>query len=130
VVDYKSGAVSRREEDLLATEYQLPLYLYAAAQAHPGAQLDGAWLGLRDGRALPLSQVTGGALPGAFFAVDADQRTAAREANGLNFANAVHARVRAMRRGEFPIHPRECGHCRFRPVCRFRSDDAGEEAGP
>ncbi|MBM4381427.1 MAG: PD-(D/E)XK nuclease family protein [Deltaproteobacteria bacterium] len=62
--------------------------------------------------------------------MDAAQRAAAAESGELNFANAVHARVGAMRRGEFPVHPRECGHCRFRPVCRFRSDDPGEEAAP
>jgi hypothetical protein len=130
VVDYKSGSVERRAEDLLATEFQLPLYLYAARQAHPGASLEAAWLGLKDGKALHLDQVAGGALPDGFFSTDAEGRAAAREAGTLNFANAVHERVGAMRRGEFPVHPKECGHCRFRPVCRFRSDDAGEEGAP
>jgi ATP-dependent helicase/nuclease subunit B len=128
VVDYKSGTVRRRMEDLLASEFQLPLYVYAARQLAPGAAVDGAWLSLKDGEAPTLSSLFEGGVPPAFFAVDEASRTQAEAEGTPNFANAVHAHVGALRRGDFAVHPGDCGHCSFRPVCRFRSDDTGEES--
>ncbi|MEN9797874.1 MAG: hypothetical protein RL653_1570 [Pseudomonadota bacterium] len=128
VVDYKSGTVRRRPEDLLVSEFQLPLYVYAARQWAPEAAVDGAWLSLKDGEAPTLSSLFEGGVPPSFFAVDEPSRARASEEGVPNFANAVHAHVGALRRGDFAVHPRDCGHCSFRPICRFRSDDAGEES--
>ena len=51
-----------------------------------------------------------------FFATDPTVRNTLGEDN---FLNRLCAKVQAMKRGEFPVTPRECEQCDFASVCRY-----------
>jgi hypothetical protein len=53
--------------------------------------------------------------------MDPARRARLRESSGppLNLADAVWARVRAMRSGLFPVAPLSCDFCELKPVCRL-----------
>ncbi len=60
VVDYKSlksKTPQKQLEALLTTEFQLPLYLFAARSSGRARALKAAWLSLRDGEALSIEEV-------------------------------------------------------------------------
>jgi ATP-dependent helicase/nuclease subunit B len=46
-----------------------------------------------------------------------------------NLANAVEALVRTVRAGQFPVRPKDCGRCGYRPVCRITERRLVEEEG-
>ncbi len=124
VVDYKSGALGsgpKLMEGLLATEFQLPLYLYAAKVAGRTAGR-AAWLSLRDGEPRHLDSLLH-EHHGQTLAELLDTTPAMRErlaqAGGKNLANAVHGLAGALRQGQFPARPQDCRYCAFGAVCRI-----------
>jgi ATP-dependent helicase/nuclease subunit B len=124
VVDYKSSgsrSLKQSVEQLLVTEFQLPLYLHAARLAgHPGA-LKAAWLSLKDGEPVHLEEelVRRGISLEQLLATDADTRLELLADERPNLANALHRLVAQLRAGRFPARPQDCAYCPYRAVCRI-----------
>jgi ATP-dependent helicase/nuclease subunit B len=124
LVDYKSSKVAPatvQADRLLETEFQLPLYLYAARRAG-SPEVRAAWLSLKTGDALEMGEVLAQGLDQSLdelLSVDPAVRHKVREAGGKNLANAVQDKVRQWRAGEFPARPDECRFCAFQAVCRI-----------
>ena len=119
VVDYKSGAVEKGKplaDALLTTRFQLPLYLYAARAAGHQGRLDGAWVSLKNGEVVRLSEALDEA-----GAVDAFVER--------NLPAAVHALVAGLRAGRFPARSDDCSTCSYRRVCRITERALPEEGG-
>ncbi|MBT0652178.1 PD-(D/E)XK nuclease family protein [Geomobilimonas luticola] len=138
VVDYKLAGNSQRyrqlmqEENLGEISFQVPVYLLAAAaelerQGHgPLRKMSARYWLLR--KVESLERPFGGGESAAFFATDPRERSALGDGN---FLNRLCAKVRAMKRGEFPVTPRECERCDFASVCRYvavglRDGEGGE----
>ncbi|HZA13578.1 MAG TPA: PD-(D/E)XK nuclease family protein, partial [Myxococcaceae bacterium] len=119
VVDYKSGGLEKGKalaEALLTTRFQLPLYLYAARAAGHRGPLDGAWVSLKNGEVVRLSEALG----------------EARALDGLldtDLPQAVHALVAGLRAGRFPARSDDCSSCSYRRVCRISERALPEEGG-
>jgi ATP-dependent helicase/nuclease subunit B len=129
VIDYKSGRLEKRElrKRLLSSDFQLPLYLYAArASGHKEAR-DAAWFSLRTGTTLHLSDVLSSAEVEAMLSTDPEVRARVKEEGGLNLANAVENLVLATREGKFGMRPKDCGSCGYRAVCRITERRVVEE---
>ncbi|XXF75868.1 PD-(D/E)XK nuclease family protein [Myxococcaceae bacterium GXIMD 01537] len=121
VIDYKSGKLDKRslKERLLSSDFQLPLYLYAArASGHKEAH-QAAWFSLRTGNTIHLSEVLKPPEVEDMLATDAATRERVAQAGGLNLANAVEGLVRTLRAGHFEARPKDCGTCGYRAVCRI-----------
>jgi hypothetical protein len=122
VLDYKSGRDRARyrallqEEAVAATNFQLPVYLAAAARALPGrARLEATYLLLTSAERLdPFATEAGAAL----LASDPAALAAAREAGERTLADAVVEAVERVRAGELPAAPRDCTGCAWGAVCR------------
>jgi len=132
VVDYKSGIIPNGKqliENLLETEFQLPLYLYAVSSvAHP-TRMEAALLSLRSGKLTNLAEALGqyGDIRiDELISADPEMRRKLQESGRKNLPNAVHTMLRRLRGGEFPIRPRDCSFCSFRPVCRITERRFGE----
>jgi hypothetical protein len=128
VIDYKSGHLSRselRSKLLEASDFQLPLYLYAARASGHRDTRQAAWFSLRTGKAILLSEVL--ADKKQELSLDLDellstepdvrQRLAAEQKP--NLANAVESLVRTVRAGQFAMRPKDCGRCGYQAVCRI-----------
>ncbi|WP_257456243.1 PD-(D/E)XK nuclease family protein [Archangium lipolyticum] len=133
VIDYKSGKLSRSElkKKLLDSDFQLPLYLYAARASGHLQTRQAAWFSLRTGEVIHLSEVL------EKDAVEMDELLStepkvrerlAAEAKP-NLANAVEALIRTVRAGQFAMRPKDCGSCGYRPVCRITERRLVEEEG-
>ena len=126
VMDYKSASPKTDGvalKELLETQFQLPLYLYAARQAGHSGSLEAAWISLKTGEVRTLSPVlakVGQTLDG-LLSTDAAVRADAAERGVPNLANAVHALLRPLREGQFPIRSRDCFGCGLEAVCRITS---------
>ena len=124
VIDYKSGAApsGRKAIDkLLTTEFQLPLYLYAARLATQ-QPVDAAWLSLKDGTTVLLSSLLDAYEAQSvedLLASDCNRRARLEKAGKKNLANAVHALIHKVRNGEFSIRPLDCAYCEYASVCRI-----------
>ncbi|MFN0063384.1 MAG: PD-(D/E)XK nuclease family protein, partial [Myxococcaceae bacterium] len=108
VIDYKTTAPkrARAREALLTTEFQLPLYLYALQQS--GRRIhDAAWLSLRDGQLLRLSQLEG-----------VDIHTLVTQ----ELPSTVLSLRRRLREGVWEPASHDCGRCDFSTVCRISAD--------
>ncbi len=130
VIDYKSGRLDKRalRERLLSSDFQLPLYLYAArASGHREAR-NAAWFSLRTGTTLHLSEVLSEAEVEAMLSTDPAVRARLAEEGGLNLANAVEGLVRSAREGKFAMRPKDCGRCGYRAVCRITERRVVEES--
>ncbi|MFL5349133.1 MAG: PD-(D/E)XK nuclease family protein [Hyalangium sp.] len=130
VIDYKSGRLDKRalKERLLSSDFQLPLYLYAArASGHREAR-NAAWFSLRTGTTISLSEVLSDAEVEAMLSTDPVVREKLREEGGLNLANAVEGLVTAARQGKFGMRPKDCGGCGYRAVCRISERRVVEES--
>jgi ATP-dependent helicase/DNAse subunit B len=130
VIDYKSGRLDKRalRERLLSSDFQLPLYLYAArASGHKEAR-NAAWFSLRTGAALHLSDVLSPEEVEGMLSTDPSVRSKLAEEGGLNLANAVEGLVRATREGKFAMRPKDCGGCGYRAVCRITERRVVEES--
>lgn len=130
VIDYKSGRLDKRalKERLLSSDFQLPLYLYAArASGHREAR-NAAWFSLRTGTTISLTEVLSEAEVEAMLSTDPTVRAKLAEEGGLNLANAVEGLVRATREGRFGMRPKDCGGCGYRAVCRISERRVVEES--
>jgi ATP-dependent helicase/nuclease subunit B len=128
VIDYKSGGLTRselRDKLLDASDFQLPLYLYAArVSGHLGTR-QAAWFSLKTGKAILLSDVLTDKK--AEQSLDLDEllstHPTVRErmaAEGKpNLANAVETLVRTVRAGRFGMRPKDCSRCGYQAVCRI-----------
>jgi len=125
VIDYKSGNISTAKnlvEELLVTDFQLPLYLYAIRSLGNRGNLDGALLSLKTGKVTQLEAALrehGDVRIEDLVATDAQVRKELEGSGRKNLANAVHSMLGKLRAGEFPIRPRDCSFCSFQPVCRI-----------
>ncbi len=131
VIDYKSGKLDKRSlrERLLSSDFQLPLYLYAArASGHREAH-QAAWFSLRTGDTIHLSEVLSAQELEDMLATDEATRARLAEQGGLNLANAVETMVRTMREGQFAVRPKDCGDCGYRAVCRITERRVSVEEG-
>ena len=133
LLDYKSGKLKSAKKGyqaLLETDFQLPLYLFAARASGQQAPLRAAWLSLRDGEALHLDQVLshGPETLDELLTTAPDARLRLKDAGKKNFANAVHHLVQGLREGNFPARSEDCEQCSYRPVCRV-SERGLEELG-
>ncbi len=131
VIDYKSGKLSKSElkKKLLDSDFQLPLYLYAArASGHQGTN-QAAWFSLRTGEVIHLSEVLEGDAVELEELLSTEPQVRAKLAAEAkpNLANAVEALVRTVRAGEFAMRPKDCGSCGYRPVCRITERRMVEE---
>ncbi len=124
VVDYKSSTLPsgpKLIEALLTTEFQLPLYLYAAKVAGRAAS-SAAWLSLRDGEPRYLDALLHehhGQTLAELLDTGPDQRLRLSERGGKNLANAVHGLAHTLRQGQFAARPQDCRYCSFGAVCRI-----------
>ncbi len=124
VVDYKSGSVKRAGQlldALLVTEFQLPLYLFAARRAGHQGPLKAAWLSLKDGDPVDLEVELAKHQLSFDELLSTDPETIARvEKEGLkNLSLEVHKLVGGLREGRFPARPEDCGFCPYQRVCRI-----------
>ncbi len=125
VVDYKSGRIlSAKElaEELLTTEFQLPLYLHAVRSVGNRGKLDAALLSLKSGKLTTLRdalQNHGDVNIEDLVSTDPEKRRQLEKSGKKNLANAVHALLTQLRAGNFAIRPRDCSYCSFQPVCRI-----------
>jgi RecB family exonuclease len=124
VLDYKTGAVpslAELERGLLVTEFQLPLYLYAARGVRHPEALRGGWLYVRSGELRTFEELlarTGQTL-GGLLATGVDARAHAAQTARPNLANAVHGVLKPPRAGHFPARSASCEHCGLEAVCRI-----------
>ncbi len=125
VIDYKSRALEAGTalyEELLVTEFQLPLYLYAARAAQsPGRpEPQAVWLSLKDGKVLSLNGLLarGGGSVESLLADDLEARSAIAETGGKNLPNSLHRIASAIRQGRFGARPHDCERCDYASVCR------------
>lgn len=131
VIDYKSGRLDKRalKEKLLTSDFQLPLYLFAARESgHKGAK-QAAWFSLRTGATIHLSEVVNAQEMDELLSTDPEVRAKVAEKQGLNLPNAVESLVNTLREGRFAARPQDCGACGFRAVCRITERRMVEEGG-
>jgi ATP-dependent helicase/nuclease subunit B len=126
VLDYKAGSLARLKEGLLATHFQVPVYLHALRQSGEAGAVEGAWLSLKDGSPMLLSGMLEGQTVDELLATDPQVRTDLATAGKLNLANAVEGVVEGLRAGRFAARPQDCEWCSFRAICRI-SDRRIEE---
>jgi RecB family exonuclease len=124
VLDYKTGAapsLREMEKGLLVTEFQLPLYLYAArASGHLGA-LHAAWVYVRSGEVRSFDELLArsGQTVDGLVAANAEARAQAAGGGRPNLANAVHGVLQPLREGRFPARSVSCRSCGLEAVCRI-----------
>jgi ATP-dependent helicase/DNAse subunit B len=132
VMDYKSGGPrSDRDalDDLLVTQFQLPLYLYAARAAGHSGALRASWISLKTGEVRelnPLLEKVGQTVEG-LLATSLESRAEAADRGLPNLANAIHALLAPLRQGQFPARSHDCRGCGMEAVCRVtarRAEDA------
>jgi len=130
VIDYKSGRLDKRmlREKLLSSDFQLPLYLYAARSSGHKEARNAAWFSLRTGTTLHLSEVLSAEEVDGMLSTEPAVRAKLAEEGGLNLANAVEGLVRATREGKFGMRPKDCGRCGYRAVCRITERRVVEES--
>jgi RecB family exonuclease len=111
LLDYKDTRINSEWKKKLEpeafgdTNFQVPVYLMAAARALPGRrQLEASYVFLRSAERLEP------------YAAEADSREVID-----GFAKAVVSKVRGIRSGLLPIASRDCSHCAFGAVCRFQT---------
>ena len=129
VIDYKSGRLDKRElkANLLSSDFQLPLYLYAARVAGFPEARNAAWFSLRTGEIIQLAQLLSPQELEDLLSTDGEHRARLAEQGGLNLPNAVETVVRTGRAGQFPVRPKDCGACGYRAVCRITERRIVEE---
>ncbi|WP_095976031.1 PD-(D/E)XK nuclease family protein [Melittangium boletus] len=138
VIDYKSGGLSRselRNKLFDASDFQLPLYLYAARASGHRDTRQAAWFSLRTGKALLLSDVLKDKKQELTLDLDellstepaVRDRMAAEQKP--NLANAVESLVRTVRAGQFAMRPKDCSRCGYQAVCRITERRLVDEEG-
>jgi hypothetical protein len=133
VVDYKltaPGTPKGRLDALLLSDFQLPLYLFVARTLHPERAVDAAWVGLRRGDPLLVSNVMKGATLrfDELLATDETTRHRLTMEEKPNLANAVHGLQASLRKGDFGARPLDCRYCRLKSVCRISARRLHDES--
>ena len=130
VIDYKNArsapdqTAKLKPEALGTTNFQVPVYLLAAARALPGREiLSATYVLLRSASRLEPRPFFSS---DPFLAVDPEKRSDLRAAGERTFADSLVAAVSQIRRGELPIASRDCSLCSYGAVCRFESRAEGE----
>ncbi|MCP3141237.1 PD-(D/E)XK nuclease family protein [Pyxidicoccus xibeiensis] len=131
VIDYKSGRLDKRalKEKLLTSDFQLPLYLYAARESGHRDAKKAAWFSLRTGATIHLTDVVSAQELDELLSTDPEVRAKVAEKQGLNLPNAVESLVGTLRAGQFAARPQDCGTCGYRAVCRITERRMTEEGG-
>ncbi|KFA90167.1 PD-(D/E)XK nuclease family protein [Archangium violaceum] len=133
VIDYKSGRLSKSElkKKLLDSDFQLPLYLYAARASGHRNTRNAAWFSLRTGDVIYLSDVLEKDAVELEELLSTEPQVRERLAAEAkpNLANAVEALVNTVRAGQFAMRPKDCGSCGYRAVCRITERRLVEEEG-
>ena len=133
VIDYKSGKLDKSElkKKLLDSDFQLPLYLYAARASGHQKTRKAAWFSLRTGKVIHLSEVLekDAIELEELLSTEPEVRAKLAAEAKPNLANAVEALVRTVRAGQFAMRPKDCGSCGYRPVCRITERRLVEEEG-
>ena len=106
-------------EQLLSTDFQLPLYLFAARASGLRGARRAAWFSLRNAKTTYLHEVIPDAQLDELLSTDPAVRARVAAEGGLNLPNAVQALVRSLREGQFPARPKDCAECGYRAVCRI-----------
>jgi len=125
VIDYKSGLIAngkRLVENLLATDFQLPLYLYAARASGEEGELKAALLSLRSAKSTHLEEALAHHASQSLdelLSTNPDVRRRMDAQRGKNLANAIQSLLAKLRQGHFPIRAEDCSFCAFQPVCRI-----------
>ncbi|HEX8821533.1 MAG TPA: PD-(D/E)XK nuclease family protein, partial [Archangium sp.] len=116
---------------LLDSDFQLPLYLYAARASGHRNTHRAAWFSLRTGEVIHLSEVLekDAIELEDLLATEPEVRAKLAAEAKPNLANAVEALVRTVRAGEFAMRPKDCGSCGYRPACRITERRLVEEEG-
>ncbi|MFY1827016.1 PD-(D/E)XK nuclease family protein [Myxococcus fulvus] len=130
VIDYKSGRLDKNElkKRLLTSDFQLPLYLFAARESGHQNASQAAWFSLRTGNTIHLSEVVPAQELDELLSTDPEVRAkVAEKEGGRNLPNAVESLVRTLREGQFAARPQDCGSCGFRAVCRITERRMTEE---
>jgi ATP-dependent helicase/nuclease subunit B len=129
VIDYKSGRLDKKSlrERLLSSDFQLPLYLYAARASGHAEARHAAWFSLRTGTTISLSELLSDAEVDGMLSTDPEVRAGLAEGGKLNLANAVEDLVLSTRKGHFGMRPKDCGGCGYRAVCRISERRVVEE---
>jgi ATP-dependent helicase/DNAse subunit B len=130
VIDYKNGRnrqdlkAKLQDAELAVTNFQVPIYLMAAARALPGrTTLSATYAMIRAAERIEPRPLESGH---PLFATDPARRAEIRAQGGQTLADAVVSTVAQIRQGRFPIASRDCTHCGYGAVCRFQSDAEGE----
>jgi ATP-dependent helicase/nuclease subunit B len=115
VIDYKTGAPPSRRAMQNGTSFQLPIYLWAAEAMLPPDERGGLAQAFflpvrRPAMSAKLASLKSKGEPNEKFAAAMDAATA-----------YIHRFIDAMRRGHFPVYPRDgCpGHCDMGGICRY-----------
>jgi ATP-dependent helicase/DNAse subunit B len=130
VIDYKNSrdvAGHRQKlqgDDLGVTNFQIPAYLLAAAQALPGRrQLAASYRLLRAPTSLAPLELEADC---DLLALEPGRRAAVRASGGRTFADAVVELVDRVRAGELAPRSRGCQGCGFGAICRVEFEAEGE----
>jgi ATP-dependent helicase/DNAse subunit B len=124
VIDYKSGYIAngkRLVQDLLSTDFQLPLYLYAARASGEKGELKAALLSLRTAKSTHLEEAIaqyGNQSLEELLSTDPEVRRRMAAQGGKNLANAIQELLAKLRGGHFPIRAEDCNFCSFQSICR------------
>jgi RecB family exonuclease len=130
VIDYKNGRnrqdlkAKLQDPELAVTNFQVPVYLLAAARALPGrTMLSATYALIRAAERIEPRPLESGH---PLFATDPARRAEIRAQGGQTLADAVVSTVSQIRQGRFPIASRDCTYCGYGAVCRFQADAEGE----
>lgn len=132
VLDYKTSPKNPGEvaEALLASDFQLPFYLWAMRQHRPGTAVTGAWVGIKRPKALRLEAVLAEKEDGdvtGLLASDAPTRRTLADEGKPNLPNAVHGLLAKLRAGDFGARATSCRYCELKAVCRISARKLPEE---
>lgn len=129
LIDYKSGRLDKKElrERLLQTDFQLPLYLYAARASGRAEARHAAWFSLRTGEVIQLSELLTEEELEGLLATEPEVRARLAQEERPNLPNAVERLVAQVRNGDFSVRPKDCGLCSYRAVCRITERRLVEE---
>lgn len=127
VLDYKSSVQRTLSQDFLRREFQMAFYLKAVRELSPDVVPTGAWLGLSRNELKSIHSVLGKSSVADLLATDEFRRARAQREGLPNLANAVHALLGTLRRGDFGARPLDCAFCELKPVCRISQRQLPED---
>jgi hypothetical protein len=131
IVDYKTAKVignADKVQNLLISEWQLPIYAHAVRAAGLARSVEAVWLSTRSGsKSLSAIAREAGVSLDELLATDELTRARLSREGKPNLGTAVERLAQRMRSGDFAARPHDCEHCPFRAVCRISSRKLHEE---